>query len=384
MVEHKLFYATNRNHEGEDRWHPKSYGKKFSDDGMENLRFGVVTVNVDDVEVAKHLNADLKDGGEGNGEALGGYLATCAKDTDLTTIEAYQEKIDKDVAEAAQPNAKLGSKAMFADVQTTMEQSSDVLIYIHGFNVSWHDAVGAALALQLMLQNNPSRDSEQNVVIVLFTWPSDGLALPWVSYKSDRSEATGSGAAVGRAFLKTRDFLADLHDRAKSAGRQLCGQDIHLLCHSMGNFLLQHALARMAEHTPGSALPRLFEHVFLCAPDVDDTALETGQPLGQVHEIARSVSLYHNQGDAAMVVSDYTKGNPERLGAHGAAHPTQLHSKIHQVDCTRIVHGIVEHSYYLAGKVNADIRESIDGWSQEDARRRRSRKTNLANVWVLE
>jgi len=235
----------------------------------------------------------------------------------------------------------------------------------------------------LMLQNSPLRELDQDLLVVLFSWPSDGLALPYVSYKSDRSEATGSGAAVGRAFLKTRDYLASLRVQAKASGQELCAQDIHLLCHSMGNFLLQSALARMAEHTPGSALPRIFEHVFLCAPDVDDTALEPEHPLNQVHEIARSVTVYHNTGDTAMVISDVTKGNPDRLGWHGAARPALLHSKIHQVDCTPIVHGIAEHSYYLTGHVNADIRASIDGWIQEDIRRRRAKKSNLPNVWEM-
>ncbi len=380
-VEHKLYFATNRNHIGADRWHPQSYGSKFSDDGMENLRFGVVTVNADEKHVREHLDADVNDGGTGNGEALSSYLKTRAESAG---IAAFEEQIKKDIAESAQSDAKLGSKAMFAELQAAMLRSSDVLVYLHGFNVSWHDAVGAALALQLMLQNSPARDPEQDLLVVLFTWPSDGLALPWVSYKSDRSEAIGSGAAVGRAFLKVRDFLANLRHHSQNPGQPLCRQDIHLLCHSMGNFLLQHALARMAEHTPASALPRLFEQVFLCAPDVDDNALEPGQPLGQVHEIARSVSVYHNRGDTAMVVSDYTKGNPERLGGYGAAHPALLHSKIHQIDCAPIVHGIAEHSYYLTGKVNADIRESIDGWAQDDRRRRRSPKTNLGNVWVME
>ena len=381
MADHKLYYATNRNHIGDDQWHPDSYGKKFSDDGMENLRFGVVNVTVDQREVKKHLSADVKVSGTGNGEALAGYLRTRA---DGARIEAYQESINRDVAETAQPEAKLGSKAMFADLRADMEKSTDVLIYIHGFNVSWHDAVGSALALQLMLQNSPLGDPTQNVLVILFTWPSDGLALPFVSYKSDRSEAMGSGAAVGRAFLKARDFLADLRDRTKNAGRELCGQDVHLLCHSMGNFLLQHALTRMSEHTPGSALPRLFEHVFLCAADVDDTALETGQPLNAVHEIARNVNIYHNREDTALVVSDYTKGNPERLGGNGAAHPALLHSKVDQIDCTPIVRGIAEHSYYLTGHVNSDIRASIDGWSQDDRRRRRRRGTNLANLWVMQ
>lgn len=379
MSQYKLYYATNRNHIG-DRWHPDSYGNKFSDDGMENLRFGVVTLSAEEAEVRTYLSADLGPGGSGDGEGLAGYLKGMAGEA---AIAAYEEKLDPDIAETAQKDAKLGSKAMFADLRAEMEKSSDVLIYIHGFNVSWQDAVGSALALQLVLQNSAAREADQNVLVILFTWPSDGLALPWVSYKSDRSEAAGSGAAVGRAFLKARDFLADLRDRSRKGGVQLCRQDIHLLCHSMGNYLLQHALARMADFTPGNALARLFEHVFLCAPDVDDTALEAGQPLGQLHETARSVSVYHNRGDTAMVVSDYTKGNPERLGGGGAAHPALLHAKIHQVDCTPIVRGVVEHSYYLSGHVNADIRASIDGWAHEDRRRRRLRDTNLPNVWTM-
>ena len=84
-----------------------------------------------------------------------------------------------------------------------------------------------------------------------------------------------------------------------------------------------------------------------------------------------------------MVISDYSKGNPERLGGAGAAHPALLHNKVHQIDCTPVVHGIVEHSYYLAGKVAADIRASIDGRDQSDGRRERQRSATLENVWVL-
>ena len=382
MAKLTLYYATNRNHVGNDRWRPDSYGTKFSDDGMENLRFGFVTVAADDKKISAFHNTGLHDCGVGDGEGLGGYLAECAK---TAAIEAYQESINPGIADVAQKGLKLGSKAMFADVMSDMEKSSDVLIYIHGFNVSWFDAVGSALALQQMLQNAAQRDPEQSVLVVLFTWPSDGMALPWVSYKSDRSEAAGSGAAVGRAFLKVRDFLAGLRDRAKKGGKTLCGQDIHLLCHSMGNYLLQSALARTFDFTPGNALPRLFEHVFLCAPDVDDNALEPGEPLARIDQIARNVTIYHNRNDKAMVVSDYTKGNPERLGGTGAAHPALLHNKVHQVDCTEVAHGLglAEHSYYLDGNVNADIRASIDGLSQDDPHRHRTANATLNNVWSM-
>ena len=45
--------------------------------------------------------------------------------------------------------------------------------------------LAGALALQSML----NRQGRQDVVVVLFTWPSDGQMLPFTSYRSDRTDA---------------------------------------------------------------------------------------------------------------------------------------------------------------------------------------------------
>lgn len=371
-----LYYATNRGHEGEDRWHPTRYGKAFSADGMENLRFGWLTVDVDDDAVEACLAKEMG-AGKGDGEALATLLTEAAAAAD---IEAYREKLDPERADAAQPDAKLGSKAMFKDVQKEMLARSDVVVYVHGFNVSWESAVGSALALQCMLNRDDVGDPAQKATVVLFTWPSDGLALPFVSYKSDRSEAQGSGYAFARGLLKLRDYLAALADRA---GGERCPQDLHLLTHSMGNYVLQNALQRMRDFTPGTALPRLFENVFLCAADVDADVLEPGKPMGDLHELTRAVTVYHNKSDVALHVSDYTKGNPDRLGSYGASRGTQLPDKVHQVDCSAVVAGLVEHSYYLSGHVNDDVVQSIDGVAQSDAKRWRTRKDAPGYQWSL-
>ena len=373
-----LYYATNRKHEGKNRFRPDGYGSKFSDDGSENLRFGKLTVQTDEREMNKYLTAPVGDG-IGNGSKLADYLASRASSA---KIQAYREKISPAFADIHQPEKQLGSTAMFKDLMTVMRKSTDVLVYIHGYNVSWTDAVGAGLSLQEMLNNSRDRDPNQRVLVVLFTWPSDGMALPFVSYKSDRTDAKGSGYSIGRGFLKFRDYLAMLRDRSRG-GERLCGQDIHLLCHSMGNYVLQNALERMEEFTPGRVLPRIFEHIFLCAADVDDIVLEPGQSMDSLHELARSISVYSNRGDTALHVSDYTKGNPDRLGTSGAARPTLLHNKIHQIDCSPIVHGLIEHNYYLSGNINADIRFSIDGVSQEDSKRRRKKSGTQDRVWVM-
>ena len=372
MVKIGIYYATNRAHEGTDRWFPKRYGSTFSADGMENLRFGWVEVDADDGVIAKCLAKD-SGFGAGSGGDLAGHLTEFAA---KSRIEAYPENIDRAKSDARQPAARFGSKAMFADVQKDMLKRSDVLVFVHGFNVSWEEAVGSAMALQVMQNRDGVGDDAQKTAVALFSWPSDGSAMPFTAYKSDRSEAKGSGYAFARGLLKLRDHLAQL-------GGLQCGQDLHLLCHSMGNYVLQNALERLREFTPGTALPRLFERVFMCAADVDGSVLEPGQPMGDLHELARVVSVYHNTGDAALRISDYTKGNPERLGSYGASRSALLPDKIEQIDCSAIVGGLVEHSYYLDGRVADDILLSIDGVPVEDERRSRVPKPGAGVRWEL-
>ncbi|MDH4063536.1 MAG: alpha/beta fold hydrolase [Acidobacteriota bacterium] len=381
MTTIKLFYATNRRHEGPSRWKPTGYGTKFSDDGIENLRFGRLSFEADSAEIQKCVTRPV-DHGVGDGRRLSKLLSATLQDG--MAIAPYREKIDRRSSEAKQPNARLGSKALFNDLHSVMSKTTDVVIFVHGFNVSWVDAVASAASLQLMLNSTPARDPGQEVQVVLFSWPSDGLALPYVSYKSDRTEAQGSGFAFARGLLKVRDFLAEMR-RPSGEALEPCRQDIHLLCHSMGNYVLQNALKRMSEFTPGTSMSRILEHVFLCAPDVDDDVLEPANPLGRIHEIARQVTVYHNRGDKAMHVSDYTKGNPERLGTNGSARPALVHNKVHQVDCSDIVEDTYdEHGYYAWGLTAADIRQSIDGVPADGPARARKASRELPNVWRLE
>ena len=415
-----VYYATNRAHEGEDRFQPLRYGSRFSSDGMENLRFGRVTFSADAAQVNALLEQDRPNCGPGDGEALQDYFAKCIGKSQR--IEAYVESIpDGNVNEATQKKVLLGSKAMFADLQADMQQGRDMLLLIHGYNVSWEEAVGSAAALEATM-NRPDPAprgaaddtvaSTQAVRVVLFTWPSNGQALPFVSYKSDRGDAAGSSGALGRGLLKMRDFLHELGRGLRSGNRQVarlraqleaqgvrpseidravaqleatevCGRNIHLLAHSMGNFVLQHALNRLWEFSPGTSLPRLFDRVFLCAADVDDDVLEPGKLLAQVHEVANLVAIYHNPNDNALRVSDYTKANPERLGQRGAARPQALHHKMMQVDCSALVAGLTQHSYYTNGRIARDIRLTLQGLPPEAPARSLLRLAGAPNMWRL-
>ncbi len=363
MSTETIFFATNRRHEGTDRWNPKRYSGDFSADGYGNLRFGQLTVEVSDKEKSSCLKS-------GDGEELSKHITKQAEKAKISAFEDISR-------EKRTPETQLASTGVFKDIKRRMEKSNDVVIYVHGYSVSWEAAVGGALALQFMLNR---KGEGKGVMVVLFSWPSDGSKLPW-AYKNDRDDAVDSGKAFGRGMLKLRNFLSKLTVKAKKREGELCNQEIHLICHSMGNYVLQNTLIKLIEHHEGY-LSRIFKNIFLCAPDVDEDVLDPEKPMGRLNEICRNVTVYYNTGDIAMYFSDYTKGNPDRLGNAGASRPQILHNKIHQVDCSRVVSGLVEHSYYLWDIVNDDIRYSIEGIPFDDDVRNRKQKEK--NVWLLQ
>lgn len=152
----------------------------------------------------------------------------------------------------------------------------------------------------------------------------------------------------------------------------------------MGNYVLQCALRRIREFSTGGKLPRIFDHIFMCAPDVADDVFERGKPMERLPEMARTVTIYHNKGDLSMPVSDYTKGNTDRLGWGGPSRPADLDGRVHAVDCSPIVQGFVEHSYYRCGVVNSDIRQCIDDVAPADSTRNREPiRHGWPNVWRM-
>lgn len=378
MARHTLHYVTNRAHEGDDRWAPDRYGNKFSDGGSENLRFGKLTVEAAADDVERRFRAKTS-AGRGDGESLQRLFARSAKSA---RISAFRETLKKNVHEERQRTARLGSRQMFEGLRKAMLKHRDVVVYVHGYAVDWEQAVGGALALQSML-NRPGigytpegQTPCGDVLVVLFTWPSDGSNLPFVAYRSDRSEAAPSGAALGRSLLRLRDYLMQLDPDDH------CGRNLNLLCHSMGNYVLEHAVTRIGDHVGGGRIPRVLDHAFLCAADVDDDSLEPDRPLGRLHELCNRVGVYANRGDAALHVSDVTKGHPDRLGNDGVARPGELHHKVHQVDCSDVVEGVAEHGYHLAGRINEDIRLSLDGMAPGAPGRDR-RPGSHPNVWRM-
>lgn len=317
-----VYFATNR--QPSPKADPRNFGKDFNPDGISALRFGRARVN---------------------GRSL--------------TIRTAPEKLipDSELRELDPQKSKLGSNKIFHDVRSAMaRQCRDTVILVHGYNVSFREAVRTASKVGEQLSGV---DGGNGVNMGLFSWPSDGSMMPFLAYANDRRDAAASGAALARGLLKFHDFLFGL------SRDEACERRVHLMCHSMGNYVLRHAVQEFLRQSSGRPA-RIFDQVLLIAADEDDDAFDHDHKLRQLPRMARRVSVYFNRNDRAMSVSDHTKTNPERLGDDGPRNPFQIPAKVTQVDCTYVVRGLVEHSYFKdTPEVVADISAVLSGKEPE-------------------
>ena len=293
----RIYFATNRN--PNDVRKPTNFGKSFSEQGLTDLRFGM---------------ADIADG--------------------KITIKTETEE-----------EHRLGSQTLFENLKSLMEEKKrDTLVFIHGFNNSFEEALNMAAKLH---DNFASRGQEMQVVV--FTWPSDGQGFPPKKYANDRHDAKASGFAFARGLMKLLDFF--------QSGKP-CGQRMHLMAHSMGNYVLRHTVQELVKMTGGRP-PRLFDTVFHMAADEDDDAYESKFKYIPLLDMTRAVYIYFNKYDKALIGSDLTKGNPDRLGSVGPRHPRTLPHKVSLVDVGAVEHDLIldkdfNHSYLAYNPIVAD------------------------------
>lgn len=283
----------------------------------------------------------------------------------VSTVRPAPEVIPGVTTSDADAEKLLGSQAVFEELRQKLlvagkaKGGVDLILLIHGYASSFHNALERAAEIKRAYATR-----QRAVEVAVFSWPSDGSLTPLIAYKSDRDDARNSAKAVARALLFFFDYLN------KIATADMCNARLHLLAHSMGNYVLRQALQAMLSEFGGRRLPRAFRNIFLCAADEDDDALGDPLKLGRLPEMAEAVQLYFAASDRALTISDTTKGNPDRLGSAGPRTLTGLPQKITLIDCDNVCETTTfegNHQYYRKRpEVVADIRAVLDGTRPEN------------------
>jgi esterase/lipase superfamily enzyme len=198
------------------------------------------------------------------------------------------------------------------DVADIGASGRNLLIFIHGFDNSFSDAIKRAAFNRVWFA--ASGIAAADCTMLAFTWPSLGQAIsfPFIErdYDTDQLNAGLSGAAVV-AFLQQ---LEPIIATARAAGKR-----VFLLAHSMGNHVLSATVEQwFANRLPGTML---FDEVFLAAADedYDNMSIPTGSGLGRLRQLARRISVLWSVNDVAMAAS-FVVNHIQRLGYSGPEH----------------------------------------------------------------
>jgi esterase/lipase superfamily enzyme len=106
----------------------------------------------------------------------------------------------------------------------------------------------------------------------------------------------------------------------------------------------------------------VFDQIFLMAADEDNDAFELDYKLQRLPGLGGGVNVYFNRGDAALILSDHTKGNPTRLGSQGPRLPLNVPGNVTLVDASEVVGGVAEHDYGWTDPTTiADLRAVLRG-----------------------
>ncbi len=206
----------------------------------------------------------------------------------------------------------------------------DVLVFIHGYNVSFAEAARRAAQI--------AYDLEFPGAAALYSWPS---AERLRKYIEDGNNASWS----------VPDFCTFLRLLAAEFGR------VHLLAHSMGNRVLFEGLRLLAAAEEASPEKR-FGEVMLAAPDIDSGIFRGGA--AAFCRGAGRCTLYASSGDHALRISQFINGYPRA----GDTREIVVVNGIDTIDASAVDTSLLGHSYFgdersILGDIFALLRQGL-------------------------
>ncbi|MGO7120820.1 alpha/beta fold hydrolase [Rhizobium leguminosarum] len=178
-----------------------------------------------------------------------------------------------------------GERAGETWLKSHMPKSRRVLVFVHGFNNRYEDAVYRFAQIV--------HDSHADVAPVVFTWPSRGSIF---DYNYDKESTNYS-----------RDALEELLTRTAA---NPAVSDITIMAHSMGTWLTVEALRQMAIRN-GHVAPKI-NNVILASPDLDVDVF--GRQFASLGKERPQFTIFVSQDDRALALSRRISGNVDRLG----------------------------------------------------------------------
>jgi esterase/lipase superfamily enzyme len=243
--------------------------------------------------------------------------------------------------------------ALRADLTALDEAERQILIYLHGYNVTFDEA--AIRAAQM------GADLKITGATAFFSWASHGTLG---SYVADGDRIAASEKAIGQ-------FLVAIANQAGA-------NKAHIIAHSMGNRGLARAMQRiLAEASAHSGLR--FGHIILAAPDIEVSLF---RQLAAIYPLyCERATMYVSARDRALGISKWLQDSDRA----GYTPPITVVPGIDTIEVTDMDLTLLGHGYYA--EADGVIRDMFDllQFNAPPDKRPRTRPVSISgqNYWVI-
>jgi len=220
--------------------------------------------------------------------------------------------------------------AIAAALRARQGDERDAVVFVHGYNVSFHDAAlrTAQLGFDLGVAG----------VMAFYSWPSKGTLQ---GYPADEATIEASEGFIS-------DFLTHMAER--SGARR-----VHIIAHSMGNRGVLRAIDRIAT-AAARRTQTPFDQIILAAADVDQ---DTFRRLSVAYQrVARRTTMYVCSKDRAVEASHWLHDFPRAgLSPPVLVVPGIDTINVSNLDLTLLGHGYVAEARELLTDIHALLRD---------------------------
>ncbi len=227
----------------------------------------------------------------------------------------------------------LDAEQFFAAIAARPER--EALIFVHGFNVRFEEAVyrTAQLAYDVKFQG----------VASVFTWPAGASDEAFSDVLIMRTYAANRANAERAAPM-----FAEHLRRLRASGKI-----VHVLVHSMGHQVALPAIAQLTQRGDNPGLGELI----LNAPDFSSEQFAALAPTLQ--RSARRITLYCSPGDNALEASRRVNNN-YRIGLCKRVPGVDV-INVNEVDNPALGVGGLGHGYYSGREILTDVWQTLLG-----------------------
>jgi len=236
------------------------------------------------------------------------------------------------------------------------EDQKHVCLFIHGYNVTWTGAMNTYSNVASSLFDGPDSLGE----LISFDWPSKGALL---GYLPDRSEARKSGDDLTEVLSELYDWMSFKQQRTAESTDNACKAKTSIIAHSMGNYVLEHAMNAVWTRKNMPLLVSLLQEVLMVAADVDNDLFRTGESIshgdgeGLANLSYRITALYTGRDNVLGTSAGLKHFGKRRLGRSGLDRNCPVPDNVWDIDCTSILNsavgGIDIHGEYFASSETA-------------------------------